>query len=126
VIAGDIYDKLDQPANLLYSGVLFVGSLYDFRIRETETNANRLDLLTAVRVHPTGGWLAEQGHLWGYDYMLDFMAVDCETPDSDVSDFGEDISTLSILQFNMIAIPEPSTVVLLLGGFGVLALRRWR
>lgn len=125
-VAGRLYQSNQSGSALLTDGLLFSGFVLDFEIIETIANLNRIDMVGIAVVFPTGGWLLDQGYVAGDEmFGLSFIGVDCQQNSGDLTSFQDDIITLSAMQFVMFnLVPEPSSVLLLLGGVACLMIRR--
>jgi hypothetical protein len=119
--SGNLYDSNTPGANLVASGSLFEGIMLDFEIAESPTNMNRINMTGMSLVIPSGGWLYDHGYLVD-SYVFTFMGVDCQQNSGDLTSFGSDIVTLTVMQFDMVAVPEPASV--LLAAAGLLLMRR--
>lgn len=118
-LSGKVYQSNQAGSPLLYEGLLFQGQMDAFGIAESSTNMNRVNLFTPpgspvenmVLIVPTGGWLYTEGRLAPF-YLFSFMGVDCRQNGADLMDFQSDIVTYAAMQFTMLGVPEPATVLI--------------
>lgn len=126
-ISGRLYDGY----TLLYDGLLLEANwVSGFKLLEDSQNTNRMDTfpvadMTSVAVRISGGWLWENNYLAPW-YGLSYKAVGCRQNGGDLIDFQSDITTLSMSDFSLVPIPEPSAAWLLVVAGGSLFMTRRR
>jgi hypothetical protein len=128
-ITGKVYETTFFTE--IYDGLLLTGTLSSFRFTESGPSTNLLDMADEDGIPgnavftPTGGWLTTNGMMEMVgDYYIDLSATDAQNGNGEVDNFQHDIWTTAGSQLALWQVPEPGTVLLLLGGLGVLARRR--
>lgn len=126
----------DIYGTLLYSGLLFEGTVSAFRWTESAATSNSIDLYALDGgEHPvvqvTGGWLATNNNGMnmpvGSLYWLDATAQGCQQDGGNLHDWqGTVYTATSFTGFTLTYVPEPGTGMLLLGGGLAVLFRRRR
>jgi len=80
---------------------------------------NRNDSVQRLTITPTGGFLLNNTVSGGMnlagDYYMEIQVSNCQELGGDLETFGNDIHSLAGMQFNLVQVPEPSTLILLAG-----------
>lgn len=130
-IDGALHNGVFPGSALIHNGLLFTASVGSFHVQELASGDNKLHLIGTILLTPTGGYLFDQGYL-APAYEMSFQAVSAEQllPGGGgvgpLNDFQTDIITITQMQFNMAAIPEPVTAMMVCMGALALVARRRR
>ena len=123
-ITGKVFNFFQE----LHDGLLLEATVSEFRMSESNSNLNQMNLAGLATITPTGGYLLTNTdglNLVG-DYFLDATIQDAQQNGGNVNDFSEDIVSVSSLQFNLVQVPEPATLVCFGFGLAVCLSRRRR
>jgi hypothetical protein len=106
-----------------FTGVALQGTMSAFQLNENVGADDFLDSLNAVFT-PTGGWLFDNGHVVNpYTFSITFIGA--QQLGGGVEDFQDDIQFTTSSTFQMVEIPEPTTLAIL-AGLGLMLVQKRR
>ncbi len=106
-----------------FTGLALEGTMSGFQLDENVGADDFLDSLNAVFT-PTGGWLFDNGHVVNpYTFSITFIGA--QQLGGGVEDYQDDIQFTTSSTFQMVEIPEPTTLAIL-GGLGLMLVRKRR
>lgn len=112
----------------LHSGLLFEGTVGAFTVTETYNN-NRIDIGGSPVITPTtnaSAYFNNAGLVAAY-YRLNMLGVQVLEDNADLWDLQGNLKTSAGAQFNLVGVPEPSCLVMLLvSSFSLVRIRRHR
>jgi hypothetical protein len=121
-LTGTVYDLFMSP---VFSGVLLTGTVGAFSLEEPSGGADHLQLINDPILTPTGGALAD-GTVTSMlvPYYLSLTIAGAQQNGGPLVDFQSDIQAIDSMQFELTAVPEPGSILLVLGGIALLSSRR--
>jgi hypothetical protein len=109
----------------IFTGVLLTGNISSFSVREPAGFDDALDLVVDPILTPTGGALADGTiSTMTVPYFLSFTVAGANQNGGPLVDFQSDINSILSMQFELTAVPEPGSLMLLLGGVALITCRR--
>lgn len=131
ILMGEVYDPIGLHTGTflpgtLHDGVILEASISSFEFREPDPGANELDLVGSMTITPTGGYLVTNSHgihMVG-DYFLNITLSAVQQMGGPLTDFSQSITYNAGTQVNLVQVPEPASVLLMVCGWVLLRRRR--
>lgn len=123
-LSGTLYDLTFTP---VFTGLLVAGTVSGFSVFEPAGGADNLQWIDLPILTPTAGALVDGSFAsMNTPYYLRLTVAGASQGGGPLTNFQSDIMTIDSMQLTMDAVPEPASLMLVLGGAAMLSVRRRR